>query len=177
MTHIASAVRAMFPSLAGTLQKCNEIMDFIAVVENEIEKAQKKYPDRASFIYRSFMMFSDESDFFVGYDIRVWKAHVREILDRIGANVSTKEQRELGTDASALIAISRCADAAPLTRSAMLAMATLYGRILGEAAFKRIWKEGDDFKEDYPGESAEIIWQAKKTTSRKRVFPNAQLSF
>jgi hypothetical protein len=144
----------------------------IEVVEQEIERMIKLYPKRKIYLYNSFMMFGEDASKFGDYDLRLWRHHVRELLQRVAEPLSRKEDREMGTDAEALIAFSTASLAAPLTHDGTMAFATLFENVYGKAKMHEMFDHADEmYHESYKNAGKELVSIAKRGTSKARNYP------
>lgn len=154
----------------------------IETVEQEINKAMKRHPKRAEFIWNSFALFGNEAERFLSHDMgeSCWRTHVREILDRIGNPPSRKEERDLGTLAEALIVFSECSLKAPLIEDATYAFAWLFQHVFGKDRLRQIWNNegmpgGEiEFYESWKGARDELIGEVRRKLSRDYHFPTQE---
>lgn len=144
----------------------------MGVVEEEIAKAKKRWPEKAELLNEAFMMFANIEEKRPFYELMsLFPYHVREILERVVNRPSRKELRNLGTNAQAIAAFYYVTMKTPVTDDAGMAYYTLMRDTVGDdmemlqhAGFERV-------HESYPGAIQELITEAKKKTSVDRVYP------
>jgi len=97
--------------LAGFEQTFGVIFDRMSWAEDEIRKAQQRHPELADKIYHSFSLLSgDEAATRMTVEA-VYRAHAREILERIAAGEDTRP----GTAVEVVIGLLAAAERAPLS--------------------------------------------------------------
>ena len=146
---------------AAFWEQVGNTFKFIEVAEEEIARAQHRYPEQAAHLHRTFSFL--RPDHFINYHPTIYRHHCRELLERIAAGADTRP----GTLAEAAIAIMQVTLATPVQRD----VAILYGRI-----FKRFFPEQYETlrhfptEESFPGRCDEILetLRRKLTAPRRR---------
>ena len=136
--------------------------EFIKVAEEEIERAQRRHPEQAAELHRTFGFL--RPDHFITYHPTIYRHHCRELLERIATGADTRA----GTLAEAAIAIMQVTLATPIKRDVTI----LYGRLL-----KRFFPEQRETlnhfptEESYPGRCDEILAKLlPKLTAPRRTY-------
>jgi hypothetical protein len=106
--------------IADTENLLNPIFGAMEVAEKEIRDAQNRYPGAADRIRRSFMLLTPTTDLLTRNEL-VYRAHCRELLDRVAAGTDTRP----GTAAECCVALCETSLRVPLSTSA----AGLYARM------------------------------------------------
>jgi hypothetical protein len=97
--------------VAGFEQTFGAIFDRMSWAEDEIRKAQDRHPELADRIYHSFSLLSgDEAASRMSVEA-VYRAHAREILERVAAGEDTRP----GTAVEVVIGLLAAAERAPLS--------------------------------------------------------------
>lgn len=97
--------------VAGFEQTFGAIFDRMAWAEDEIAQAQARHPEHADKIYHSFALLSgDEAAARMSVEA-VYRAHAREILDRVARDEDTRP----GTAVEVIIGLLAAAERAPLS--------------------------------------------------------------
>lgn len=114
--------------------------DCMEMAEEEIARAQKRFPDKKQEIWESFMLLSP-TEVLEGKTDRVYRAHARELLERVGRGQDTRK----GTAAELLCAMLAAATAAPLNAQGAALTERLFTIVMGrkldeEGAFRPVWK-------------------------------------
>lgn len=92
-------------------QELDAIFDRIGWAEDEIAKAQARHPEHADRIYHSFSLLSGgQASERMGVEA-VYRAHAREILERVAAGEDTRP----GTAVEVVIGLLAAAERAPLS--------------------------------------------------------------
>lgn len=130
------------------------------IAERVIGKFCRSHPDRATDISSTFVQLR----WMAGGDVndRVFEAHVEELLDRVIAN----EPLDTGTKAEAMMALSAGSLRAPFGPQA----ATLYGELFTEIMGQDELSEPYDFREPWPGASAELLEFLRRRLTQDRVL-------
>lgn len=153
-----------------------KIFRMIEITEEEIELAMQQFPQRAEWIYNSFMMFQNEAGSFSNYDLQLWRFHCRELLERVGNPPSKKEQRELGTRAMAMVAFVEASLIAPLNEDGTMAYAKLFGVLYGEVKLHEFFENVDlrKISGSYAGAVDEMIGWTLKRMSKPFAYPTQE---
>lgn len=161
------------PDLTGLIRDMggpdlDRIFGHMEIAEREITRGTELYRQYANKIWDAFMMLQPD-DYMSRLDNQIYRAHCRELIDRIGHGAS-KDTMELGTDAEALIAFSEASLAAPLTSDGTYAFLRLFRKVMGKDVFHGEGLRDDEFieHESYNGALDELISLAKRKCSRKR---------
>ena len=97
--------------LAGIEEGLGAIFDRMSWAEDEIAQAQTRHPDKADTIYHSFALLSGgEASARMGVEA-VYRAHAREILERVATGQDTRP----GTAVEVIIGLLAAAERAPLS--------------------------------------------------------------
>jgi len=97
--------------LAGIEDALGSIFERIRWAEDEIAQAQLRHPEDADKLYHSFALLSgDEASARMGVEV-VYRAHVREILERVAHGEDTRP----GTALEVVIGLLAAAERAPLS--------------------------------------------------------------
>ncbi|GIH16129.1 hypothetical protein [Rugosimonospora africana] len=108
------------PELIGDIKRLlDPIFDAMSVAEDEISAAQQRHPDAADRIWRSFPLLRPTDG--LTTNNLVYRAHCRELLDRVAAGANTKP----GTAAECCWALCEVSQRVPLNTTA----AGLYSRM------------------------------------------------
>ena len=137
---------------------------FIEIAEQEIERAQRRHPEQASQLHRTFSFI--RPDHFINYHPTIYRHHCRELLERIATGADTRP----GTLAEAAIAIMQVTLATPVQRD----VAILYGRLF-KCFFPEQYETLRYFptEESYPGRCDEILATLlRKLTAPRRRWEN-----
>ena len=109
MTTITTGTAAEI--LAGFEQSFGAIFDRMKWAEDEIAQAQARHPELADKLYHSFSLLSGgEASARMGVEA-VFRAHAREILERVAAGEDTRP----GTAVEVVIGLLAAAERAPLS--------------------------------------------------------------
>lgn len=100
--------------------KIGKIFDLIEQAYLAIEDGRTLYPDKADVIFNMFMPLEEQANIFWEYIPALFRAHCREIIDRIGKDVSKKGALQEGTYAECLIAVSKASLQTPLTNDGLV---------------------------------------------------------
>ncbi|WP_394615900.1 hypothetical protein JNUCC0626_40235 [Lentzea sp. JNUCC 0626] len=98
--------------------------DQMTWAEDEIKRAMARHPAEADTLYHAFHLLKPISHRRMDLE-RVYRAHCREMLDRVASGVDTR----IGTSAEVLCLVSQASTASPLTTAA----AGLYFRMFAAA--------------------------------------------
>ncbi len=149
-------------------------LNHIDIVWRLIDEYMAVYPDRAEVIYHMFLSFQDVSRIMAEYDIKVFTAHVAEILDRVGRNVN-KPEMEMGTDAELLIAMFEISLRTPVHTDAFLIARRMFIEVMQMDPIEVFEKPTDPYakapSESWSGAVGEEIIRAKRTLRRDRQVP------
>jgi len=173
MTTTTTTASDVLKSILPDQAQFGKLFDMMEVAEDEIDKAMRRHPDRAGHIFNAFKLFGNEAAHFYDFDLRLWRAHVVEILERVAKPKTTKLERELGTNAQACLVFYHCSMKTPLTSDATYAYYQVGTGIMGQyfgKCFDSI-PDLDRVHESYPGAVQELIDEARLKTSVARHFP------
>lgn len=153
-----------------------KLFSMMEVAEQEISDAMIRHPERCVHIWNSFGLFSSDVSRFSDFSLHLWRAHVREILERVALPKCNKDLRNLGTIADACLVFYHCSMRTPLTEDATYAYYSILREIPGmETVDGYFTKVGlDRIHESYPGAIQELISEAQRKTSIEREFPTDQ---
>lgn len=153
---MSALVSALGPH-SGTI---GAVFDLMEVAEEEISAAKVRHPKAAESLDSAFSALSPEG--FTGFGRELYRAHARELLDRVAAGGDVR----LGTTAEVLAALSKVAGAAPLTQ---------LGQAVFERAFARAFPDDADgflpdgpMSEPWEGACAEEESRIRKRLARDR---------
>ena len=110
--------------LTSTINELGPIFSDMETAEDEISAAQRRHPDTADRIWRSFKLLVPSSDLLTRNEL-VYRAHCQELLDRVAADADTRP----GTAAECCIALCETSLQVPLNTAA----AGLYSRMWKQA--------------------------------------------
>ena len=139
-------IRAHLPSRVG---RCFDLMD---VAEEEIKAAQERHADSADKIHASFKLLCPSEAMSEKHQ-DVYRAHCREILNRVAAGNDTK----LGTKAEAMVGLADASLAFPLGQIASALYHRLFGEVFGSETVKALDLGGVLITEPWPGASDELL--------------------
>jgi hypothetical protein len=142
-----------FADLGSLLSGAFEQMEW---AEDEIQQAQKRHQDAADLIYHSFKLLCQPHELMKKE--QVYRAHSREILDRVAAGADTRP----GTAAELCIACCESSQLAPLTTTAT----GLYAR-MWEQAFPAMSMQWDGVSKHYEALRGSQIDEAEREMRRK----------
>ncbi|MEV0109216.1 hypothetical protein AB0H42_23140 [Nocardia sp. NPDC050799] len=108
MASALSSMDKLLPGLEETLGWLGEVFERIDWAEEEIQAAQKRHPEQATQVWHGFSLLQPTHQR-VEYEL-LFRAHCREILDRLAAGKPTQP----GTAAEVLAALSEASMRAPL---------------------------------------------------------------
>lgn len=103
-----------------------KLLDLAGVADFEIQQAQQQHPEHAALLRRAFLACTPTG--FLAYDPRVYRAHVRELLDRVIDGLDLAP----GTDAEVLAVLVQASLRAPLGQQAATLYERLFARVLPE---------------------------------------------
>ena len=103
-----------------------QLFNCIEIAENEIAAFKRRYPTRRADLYNAFKHLQPPS-YMLDKDTRIYKAHVRELLERI----AKRDSDPRATRAEILLALSELSFRTPIRREAANAAAILFREIFG----------------------------------------------
>lgn len=132
----------------------------MGVAEEELATAKKKHPLAEFAIQKAFSILAPDAKFFIKKHTELYRAHCRELLDRIIAGASKKELR-LGTRAEVLSVMSGWSLEHPLGEQGAALFFTLFAEIFPERA------ENDGLiREPWPGSTEELLEALQRKIER-----------
>ena len=143
------AKEALFDFLPPVVGNCLRQIEIVGRVLDEYEK---RYPEFRE--YEDMMMFC-RSNWIEGWDsarqLDLYELHVRELLDRVVAGTTTKDDLSAGTDAEVLVALSECSLKAPPSRCRSALQIKLTMKLLNWEPEQTMMDVADG-REQYQGE-------------------------
>lgn len=142
----------------GAVAAIGRTFDLMAIAEEEIAAAKKRFPGKAAELHASFMLLCPNELARYGSD-RLYRAHARELLERVARGQDTT----LGTDVECLAALSQASLKAPLSRDPAEAMARVFARVFpGQDPYLET-SEG----ESYAGAVDEVLEELRRKIARR----------
>jgi len=149
------------PRFSDALDRLFRAME---IAEEEITRAQERWPGKREEIWDTFKYLSlGTCSIPEGYSDRVYRAHCREILERVAGG----EDLRPGTDAECMVALCEMSQMTPLEWDA----AALYQRLF-ERRFEGT--RGFEIREEYPGSSHGLENKLRKRLARERDCQKAE---
>jgi hypothetical protein len=132
------------------------------IADDEIVRAQKRWPDRADQIDEGFSILCP-SPCLMNVNEKIYRAHCAELLDRVARNQDTGT----ATDAEILWSLSQLSQSAPLNHDASAAFRQLFEKVMGFDATPEI----EPFRETWDGAVEELIgtFRSKLTIIDRKV--------
>lgn len=138
--------------VGGPGGKLADLLGMCFPLEDEIEKAQARHPDKAEELWDTFKMLY--AGLFVEHDEKIYRAHCAELLDR----VANREDLEVPTQAELLIMLHESSMEAPLTRTAGAVYIDLFEEIYGHDRLAELGMgAGSRYTDAHPMEKRELL--------------------
>lgn len=131
--------------------------------EDEMDAAAARHPGEADRIYHSFLLFS-ETQIGEWPGEQIWRAHCREILERLVAGEDTRP----GTDAEIAVVCMEASMRAPLGPGAVALYARVFRSCFPEG-YEQIWGDAKDHVEWTGGQHADDL---ERTARRRLACPD-----
>lgn len=151
------------------LHRVISILDLAGLAHEEIEHAQKQHPEHHDALARSFQALMPGS--LVVLDPRVYRQHVRELIDRVLDGLDLAP----GTDAEILACLTQASLVAPPGQQAAALHERLFARVLPEQ-YGRIFADPHErpTSEPWPGACAELANQLRRRLAKRerRIAPD-----
>ncbi|WP_280222030.1 hypothetical protein [Nocardia neocaledoniensis] len=133
--------------------------------EDEIHRAQQAHPDVADVLHHSFSLLTATEERMATEF--VYRAHARELLERVATGVSTKP----GTSVEVVLSLMRASLVTPLNTTAF----GLYVRMWRQAGLPAVDGLGGDLGEHYEALNASRIDEFEAIARRKLAQPSRVL--
>ena len=139
------------------------------IVEDEIEKARIKHGEvERGPLWNSFMACKPSELFYTSrYSDNLYRAHVREILDRVAIAPDKPKALEPATDAEVMILLIEASLRAPLTHDYFIVYATLFHKRFSYLAAKTFGSIELPV-ESWPGRTEELLGEIRRKMTIKR---------
>ncbi len=125
---------------------------FLQYSEEEIEKAQQRYPDKADEIWDSFLILAPVLPQMHNYSPDLYRHHCAELLDRVAAGEDIDEP----TTAEILVTLCETSLMTPLRHDAAVLYARLFKQVFGSEQINRLI-ENIDMRETWDGAANELL--------------------
>lgn len=123
------------------------------IAEEEIRAAKERHPLAEFAIHVAFGILAPAASLFQDKHSGVYRAHCRELLDRVAASASRKELR-LGTHAEVLCVMTGWSlEHSPCPQGAAL-LSSLFAEVFPEKAAQQ---DSSLFREPWPGATEELL--------------------
>lgn len=142
--------------------KVRGLFALIAIAEEEIRVARKQHPRAEFAIQKSFALLAPDARLFPDKHVDVYRAHCRELLDRVAAGASKQELR-LGTRAEVLCVMSGFSFEHPPGPQGAALLSTLFAEIFPEKAEEF----GEAEAEPWPGATDELLGALQRKIERE----------
>lgn len=133
--------------------------------EEEIHRAQTRHPDVADVLHHSFSLLTATEDRMATEF--VYRAHARELLERVATGVSTKP----GTSVEVVLSLMRASLVTPLNTTAF----GLYARMWRHAGLPAVDGLGEEVCAHYEALNASRIDEFEAVARRKLAQPSRVL--
>lgn len=154
----AVKAEALPPCLSLLPQGVVGAVQRMGIAEEEIAAAQSRHPEKADSLRGAFMSLVPPVSMRGPVCPDVYRAHVRELLERVAAGRPTGPI----TDAEVLLALSWGSLRAPLERDHAALMGKLFAQVMGDESTD----VGGCATESYPGAANELLARLR----RKKIY-------
>lgn len=138
--------RAMSAAGAGVLwRKLSQVFEQMQWAEEEIKAAEQQHMECWARVHDAFRYLAWK--LMVGPCERIYRTHVREIIERVIAG----EDLRRGTWAEVLATLSEASLEAPLNQTGLAAMVQAFGKVYSDSRL------ATPVMEPYPGAAAELV--------------------